>query len=334
MWDKAAESMVVQIEFQNQPGSRIVCSKIPFGESVWKLVCEYSSRDIGGTKVSSLGCEAAVNVTVDLVSGPRGTCFIQMLNAQERPCSKTVSSSVPVNHMLASFPIVMSNSHAVEQPDPFGFRGLRSTREEKTCFITFNVTDDDQLRSSSQPAAAASPSLGALLLDPTYADMTLIVEDQRLPAHKCLLCPSSDVFRTMFDVPMKEAASCEVIIPDFPAEVVKAALQFIYTSRIADDQLAAVVSPLWAFAVQYMIPALEALAETFCIDQLTADNAIEALQLAEQHDSPALREAAMLCIVEHSRDIKNKPAFLERLTAEQCRDLLLAHWGKLSSTRK
>lgn len=52
-----------------------------------------------------------------------------------------------------------------------------------------------------------SAMVRSLCMNPQHADVTLVVDGERLPAHKCILCSRSDVFHAMFQHPMQSGSS-------------------------------------------------------------------------------------------------------------------------------
>lgn len=54
-------------------------------------------------------------------------------------------------------------------------------------------------------AGHLSEHIGSLCLSSEYSDVTLIVEGQRIPAHKVILAASSDYFRALLYGGMREA---------------------------------------------------------------------------------------------------------------------------------
>lgn len=57
-----------------------------------------------------------------------------------------------------------------------------------------------------------SKNLSTLCLNPDYSDITLIVEGQRLHAHKVILASRSEYFRALLYGGMKESAQVNYII--------------------------------------------------------------------------------------------------------------------------
>eukprot|EP00975_Prorocentrum_lima_P015665 3321300-Prorocentrum_lima.AAC.1 len=68
-----------------------------------------------------------------------------------------------------------------------------------------------------------------MLFNPLCSDITIIVGEDRIPAHHLVLVTRSEVFRAMFSSNMIEATERVVHIDDFDLPVVKAMLRFLYS---------------------------------------------------------------------------------------------------------
>lgn len=75
--------------------------------------------------------------------------------------------------------------------------------------------------------------ISSLLLQPDFADVTLVVGDQRFPAHKSILAAGSEYFRALLFGGMRESHEAEVEIGDVGSvDAFKHLLTYVYTARI------------------------------------------------------------------------------------------------------
>lgn len=75
----------------------------------------------------------------------------------------------------------------------------------------------------------------SLLFKDILSDFTIVVEDHKISAHKCLLYAQSGVFKAIFDPKnkdFKENQQNQLKIVDFSLSVVEDMLRFIYTSKV------------------------------------------------------------------------------------------------------
>lgn len=77
--------------------------------------------------------------------------------------------------------------------------------------------------------------LGALRLDITLSDFTIIVKTKEFKVHKSVLSARSPVFNQMFSSSMKEAADNKVEINDIEPNTFEKLLGFIYSAKIPED---------------------------------------------------------------------------------------------------
>lgn len=74
--------------------------------------------------------------------------------------------------------------------------------------------------------------IGRLCLQPDYSDVTLVVEDVRLPAHRLVLASCSSYFRALLYGGMREAKQQEVVLQDTPLRAFELLLRYIYTGQL------------------------------------------------------------------------------------------------------
>lgn len=77
------------------------------------------------------------------------------------------------------------------------------------------------------------PCLGkdmiALMEQGTFSDVTFVIGDTRIKAHKCILASRSNFFANMFNVGMREAEESVISVQDINLATFKKLLQFIYS---------------------------------------------------------------------------------------------------------
>ena len=75
-------------------------------------------------------------------------------------------------------------------------------------------------------------NLSKQTLDGSFCDVTLIVDGDEFPAHKCVLASCSDYFHKMFTVEMKEKYDKKIEIKGIKADAFRLMLDWIYTEKI------------------------------------------------------------------------------------------------------
>jgi len=126
------------------------------------------------------------------------------------------------------------------------------------------------------------------------SDVTLVLGDEKIPAHKTILCVWSDTFRAMLDSASawKESTMEELIVDVEPDgyECFKHMLQYMYTgdsSFIADHN----IFPLIALTNYYGIHALKELCGELLGAIVDDDNLFYLLDISENFDVKSLRTA-------------------------------------------
>ncbi|VEN59514.1 unnamed protein product [Callosobruchus maculatus] len=77
-----------------------------------------------------------------------------------------------------------------------------------------------------------SEHLSALCLNQEYSDVVLVVEGQKLSAHKVILAARSDYFRALLYGGLRESNQDEIVLPDAPLRAFKVLLKYIYTGHM------------------------------------------------------------------------------------------------------
>lgn len=142
-----------------------------------------------------------------------------------------------------------------------------------------------------------SEDLRSCVNDATFSDVSFQVGERTVPAHKVVLASRSPVFAAMFrpDSTMRESATNRVVIEDIDADVFVEFLHFVYTGEAPriDDMAAA----LLVAADKYDVSDLKDLCGQVLAAQLSVEDCVSTLILADVHSAEPLRRAAIDFIV-------------------------------------
>lgn len=78
--------------------------------------------------------------------------------------------------------------------------------------------------------------IGQLCMSPLYSDVTFIVQNTKIPAHRSLLAVRSEYFRAMLFGGLAESKQDEIRL-EIPLEAFKVILRYIYTGHMSLFQL-------------------------------------------------------------------------------------------------
>ncbi len=77
-----------------------------------------------------------------------------------------------------------------------------------------------------------------MLFDQESSDFAIVVGGCRIPCHKLVLRIASSVFRAMFANHMQESSTNELLVHDFPQDVVKLFLKCVYDKTAIQEEIA------------------------------------------------------------------------------------------------
>jgi len=120
-----------------------------------------------------------------------------------------------------------------------------------------------------------------------FADVTFVVEEEEIRAHKGVLASRSTYFKNMFSSGMLESDSKSVKVKDVQPTIFKAILRFIYGGVVEERQLE-VLAKLIAAADMYCMDELKRICETIIRATLKVENIIDALVIADKFNCEKL----------------------------------------------
>ncbi|KAL7303896.1 hypothetical protein TKK_0004016 [Trichogramma kaykai] len=188
---------------------------------------------------------------------------------------------------------------------------------KKTTVIQCKITLSRSVPTSSEDGSSedmalekpAAPGLkfDCLFLEETLSDVKLLTKSgKEIPAHKILLAVASPVFMATFgrerSMPAESSRSSQAVdLSDVGEEVAVEMLRFVYTGEV-DDSVASDISKtaeLLEAAHRYAIEGLKDKCERMLISNLSSDNVLETLRLADVYKANDLKMRA-IHFVKHS----------------------------------
>ncbi|XP_033212144.1 speckle-type POZ protein-like [Belonocnema kinseyi] len=144
--------------------------------------------------------------------------------------------------------------------------------------------------------------------DPTFKDVSFFIRNKEFTAHKNILASRSEVFATMFRVKMSEGLTSKVEVEDIEPVIFEKMLRFIYSDKV-DDLKPAEASPLFFAAHKYDLEKLKNICIKSLYENLSIENVIQTLLLADLYSLGKLRESAMKFLVFHHSNLRNTYEF-------------------------
>jgi hypothetical protein len=143
------------------------------------------------------------------------------------------------------------------------------------------------------PSARVS-DFGSMLDDPTRADVTFVVNNERIHAHRNILAARLPYFRTMFSSGMKEAQEeNDIIVKDTSPMAFRALLLYLYTDELAFDDSVKLLVDVLRKAKELDLTRVYNHCEQRCQRGLSAQNAALLFSQADEYALDGLRESAL-----------------------------------------
>ncbi|KAH1131338.1 hypothetical protein J1N35_002716 [Gossypium stocksii] len=132
----------------------------------------------------------------------------------------------------------------------------------------------------------------------------------RIPAHSSILAMASPVLENIIEQPRKHRSSERVIpILGVPCDAVSAFVDYLYSSRCKEEEIAKYGIHLLVLSHVYSVPLLKQRCSKGVCQRLTAENAVDVLQLARLCDAPDLYIKCMKYIAAHFKSVEQTEAW-------------------------
>ncbi|XP_071990321.1 kelch repeat and BTB domain-containing protein 3 [Engystomops pustulosus] len=142
-----------------------------------------------------------------------------------------------------------------------------------------------------------------------FFDFNIIVKEESIPCHRCVLAASSDFFRAMFEVNMRERDGGNVTISNLSPNAVKAFLDYAYTGKaeITEEN----VDRLFQMSSFLQVPLLAKACSDFLIKTIDISNCLQLLSLSDSYGSSRLFQCALHFALRHFSLLTQSLDFLE-----------------------
>ncbi|CAG9813737.1 unnamed protein product [Phaedon cochleariae] len=161
-------------------------------------------------------------------------------------------------------------------------------------------------------SAQVSEHLAALFLEQVHSDVTLIVEGQKLGAHKVILAARSKYFRALLYGGLKESSQTEIVLPDAPFEAFRVLLKYIYTGLMSLSLLKEeVILDTLGLAHQYGFQDLESAISENLRQMLALGNVCAILDTAHLYGLEKLVKVCHCFLEKHASEILLQDSFLQ-----------------------
>lgn len=150
--------------------------------------------------------------------------------------------------------------------------------------------------------------MAALWIRKDLCDVSLIVSDREINAHKVVLSAASPYFRAMFTGEMFESKQPRVVIRDVTYEAMVMLVNYAYTATV--DITEESVQALLPAACLLQLNGVVSVCCEFLIRQLDATNCLGFSDFAERHNCRELQGAADKYALQHFQTVAEGEEFL------------------------
>ncbi|CAN8321721.1 unnamed protein product [Cochlearia groenlandica] len=161
-----------------------------------------------------------------------------------------------------------------------------------------SIWEDSSTQDQSKEAAVAS--LGRMLTENIYTDITINASDGSIGAHRAVLASRSPVFKSMFLHDLKEKELSTINIHDMTLDACQAFLSYIY-GNIKNQEFLIHRLALLQASDKYDIADLKDACHLSLVEDIDTKNVLERLQNAYLYQLPELKDNCMKYLVKFGK---------------------------------
>ena len=134
-----------------------------------------------------------------------------------------------------------------------------------------------------------------------FSDVIFTADGEKLPVHKSILSTRSPVFKAMFNHNVLEKHQPVIDLKDIRYKALKELFRFMYSGKVNDlDEIAI---DLLIAAEKYHLNSLKDICEKHLYSDISTNNAVEYLKLADTYNATQLKSKTIDFIASHSEEI-------------------------------
>jgi len=162
-----------------------------------------------------------------------------------------------------------------------------------------------------EPVSRLAMDISTIFETGKFADCTVVTEGREFRCHKNILAGRSTVFDAMFTHDMEENRKSKVDIIDLEGDTVHDMLVYIYSGKVSE--LACKADRLLSAAEKYDLKELKAMCEASLSENITTENVLDLLVLADLHGATTVRQLALKYIVDNGKEIVAQQGWRDKL---------------------
>ena len=151
------------------------------------------------------------------------------------------------------------------------------------------------------PTCQLVEDLGHLFECNSFTDVVFSITGVEFRAHKAILTARCPVFAAMFHHEMQESRTNKVVIKDVDPQIFREILRFVYTGKV--NHLEDMAEELLITSEKYGLQDLKNMCQIQLWSQLSIENSVKLLILADIHSAHQLKEAAINFINRNTKDV-------------------------------
>lgn len=136
-----------------------------------------------------------------------------------------------------------------------------------------------------------------------FCDFDIVCEDKVIKCHKVVLSCRSPVFKAMLLHNMEESTLQKVEPKNFDFDTMYLVLKYMYKGEIEKALLDKHADSIFKASDYYEINDLKKICEKILIRQVTINNMVDMLVMADMYKAPDLKTATMKLIVHNSKEL-------------------------------
>lgn len=166
-------------------------------------------------------------------------------------------------------------------------------------------------------------NLESLYLNDEFSDITLVIDNSEIPAHKIILASSSDYFRALLFCGLQESQSSKISLKCSNERLFKQLLKYVYTGKMSLTEMSVQqILEIFQMSHEYNFKALNETISKHLISILSLKNVCIFYDLSNFYEIDELRTACLHFLDHNAEQVLKQENFL-RLSKTNLKSILL-----------